>query len=262
MNRKFEHRAEMTVRRKVGRAVHHYGLLREGDRVLVAVSGGKDSLVLLDILRKIPDWAPIRYELVPFTLDQGFPGFDAAEVRRQVARLGLELVVERAPVSEILACKAPRVSTPCSLCSRLRRGAIYQAAQRLDCHRIALGHHADDLIETLLLNLFFTGELKSMPPLLKAEDGRNVVIRPLCFLFEQEVAAYFEQLGLRAVNAGCPDRQILLRRRRWIKDLLQEWEKINPRVRHSLLAALQHVRADFLLDPRLLSGTACRPGPR
>jgi len=252
MSRKFDHRAEMTVRRKVGRAVHQYGMLRDGDRILVAVSGGKDSLVLLDILRKIPGWAPVRFELVAFTLDQGFPGFDADVVRRQVERLGVEPVVERAPIHDILTAKADDVSTWCALCSRLRRGAIYEAAPRLGCNRIALGHHADDLIETLLLNMFFTGELKTMPPVLRAEDGRNVVIRPLCQLFEREVADYFGTLGLTAVDAGCPDKKILLRRRRWVKDRLAEWEQTHPQVRHSLLAALRHVREDFLLDPRFL----------
>ena len=194
MSRKFSSKSEKVVRRKCGQAIQRFDLLANGDRVLVAISGGKDSLVLLDLMQRMPTWCPISFEIVPFTIDPGFEGFDVEALRGEVAEAGLELTVEAAPIAKILERKKTGLNSYCSLCSRLRRGALYGAARRLNCNKIALGHHADDLIETLLLNTFFTGELKSMPPRLQADDGRNVIIRPLCLLFESEVNDYFRTL--------------------------------------------------------------------
>jgi tRNA 2-thiocytidine biosynthesis protein TtcA len=227
-------------------------MLGDGDRVLVAVSGGKDSLVLLDALLRLQRRAPVRYELVPFTLDPGFPGFDTAGIRRQVEVLGLELVVEQAPIARILEEKRASAPTFCPLCSRLRRGHLYAAAPRLGCNKIALGHHADDIIENLLLNLFFTGQLAGMPPVLRSDDGRNTVIRPLCHVYEREIAGYFPGLGLTAVASACPEKNIHQLQRQWVKALLAELEGRVPRIRNSALAAMANVRERFLMDPRFL----------
>jgi tRNA 2-thiocytidine biosynthesis protein TtcA len=243
---------ERDLRRRVGEVIGRYSMLGDGDRVLVAISGGKDSLVMLDVLLRLQRRAPVRYELVPFTLDPGFPGFDTDAVRRQVARLGAELVVEPAPIAGILESKRANAPTLCPLCSRLRRGHLYAAAPRHRCNKIALGHHADDLIENLLLNLFFTGQLAGMPPVLRSDDGRNTVIRPLCHVYESEVTRYFAGLGLAAVPSACPEKNLQRLRRHWVKELLADLERHVPRIRNSALAAMANVRERFLMDPRFL----------
>lgn len=252
---------EYDLRRKVGRAIGRYNLLEEGDRVLVAVSGGKDSLVLLDILHRLQRRAPVHYELVPFTLDPGFPGFDIDRIRAFTARLGMELVVESAPIAKVVEAKREELNTVCSLCARLRRGAIYGAAERLGCNKIALGHHADDVVETLLLGIFFTGEVKSMPPLLKAEDGRNIVIRPLCFVYESEIVRYLPNLEMDPVPMPCPETKITEKNRQWVKKLLLELEERIPEVKNSALAAAGNLREEFLLDPRFV-GSPIRHRPK
>lgn len=245
-------RQERNLRRKIGKAIERYNLLEDGDKVLVALSGGKDSLVLLDLLVNLRERAPIGYELLAYTLDQGFEDFDAATIRRQVDAMGVEFVLESSPIAEILEAKKGMLDGYCSLCSRLRRGAIYSAAPRLGCNKIALGHHADDVIETLLLNLFYTGELKSMPPILTSEDGRNRVIRPLCLVYEAEIVDYFRRRGLVAVDARCPEPDTGIKRRLWMKQLLQDLEGEVPWIKNSILAGTGNVREAFLLDPRLL----------
>lgn len=240
------------MRRKVGQAIGRFRLLDEGDRVLVAISGGKDSLALLDVLLQLQRRAPVRYELLPFTLDQGFAGFDLAAVRKVVEGMGVSLTVESAPVADTIARKRKDLNTVCSLCARLRRGHLYQAAPRLGCNKIALGHHADDIIETLLMGMCFNGELNAMPPVLRSDDGRNMVIRPLCYAWEEEIEAYCHWRGLTAVKTPCPEAQIADKRRQWAKRLFRELAADIPFIKESALAAAENVRERFLLDPRFL----------
>jgi tRNA 2-thiocytidine biosynthesis protein TtcA len=246
------------MRRKVGLAIGRFRLLEEGDRVLVAISGGKDSLALLDVLLQLQRRAPVRYELVPFVLDQGFPGFDLDALRREVEPLGVDLTVESAPVAATIARKRDDLNTVCALCSRLRRGHLYQAAPRLGCNKIALGHHADDIIETLLLGIFFNGQLGAMPPVLLSDDGRNTVIRPLCYAWEEEIDAYCRWRGLTPVKTPCPEARIADKRRQWAKQLFRDLAADIPFVKESALAAVEHLRERFLLDPRFL-GSSERP---
>lgn len=243
------------VRRKVGQAIGRFNMIEAGDRVLVAVSGGKDSLALLDILCALQRRAPVRFDLVPFTLDTGYPGFDVDGIREQVARNGFDLAVAEAGIASTIERLRPQTKGVCHLCARLRRGALYGAADRLACNKVALGHHADDVIETFLLNLFFNGEAKSMPPLFRADNGRHVVIRPLCLAFEDEVNRFVADYGIRPVPTPCPEPDILQKERRWVKEHLLSLEGRIPHVKHSILAAMGRVRERSFMDPRHVTGT-------
>ena len=170
--------------RQVGRAIADFRLIEPGDRILVGVSGGKDSFTLLHLLQHLQRSAPIGFSLVACNLDQGHPGFPARELETHLRSTGAEVLMLREDTYSVVKRLVPEGKTSCSVCSRLRRGILYNAAEQLGCSKIALGHHRDDLIETLLLNLFYSGQIKAMPPLLRSDDGRNVVIRPLCLIAE------------------------------------------------------------------------------
>jgi tRNA 2-thiocytidine biosynthesis protein TtcA len=235
------------LRRLVGEAVADYGMIAEDDKVMVCLSGGKDSYALLDILIYLRSHAPIRFDIVAVNLDQKQPGFPAHVLPEYLARLGVPFRIEQQDTYSTVKLLIPEGRTMCSLCSRLRRGVLYRVAGELNATKIALGHHRDDALETFLLNLFYSGQLKAMPPKLRSDDGRHVVIRPLIYCEESDLAAY---AGLRQFPiipcTLCGSQENL--KRNEMKALLREWEKRHPGRVETMLNSLKHVRASHLLD--------------
>lgn len=236
---------------KVARASRAWDLLAPDDRILVAMSGGKDSYVLFDLLRTLQARVPFRYELVAVHLDQHQPGFDTAVVARHLAGLGVEHHVLSEDTYSVVVENTPAGKAYCSLCSRLRRGILYTAAQRLGCTKIALGHHRDDSIETLLLNLLYAGQIKAMPPRLVSDDGRNVVIRPLIECAEADIAELARRKAFPVQPCTVCSRQPDLKRAK-VKGLLDALDAENPTVRANVFAALANVRPSHLLDRTLV----------
>ncbi len=234
----------------VARASADFALLEPNDRVLVAVSGGKDSHALLYLLREIQRRAPFPFSLFALNVDQGHPGFPKAVLPEYFAREGYEYRIIEEDTYSVVKEKVPAGKTTCSLCSRLRRGILYTAAQELGATKIALGHHRDDVIETLLLNLFFSGQMKAMPPRLRSDDGRNVVIRPLVYAAERDLAEFAEQKAFPIIPCDLCGSQEQLQRKQ-VKALLAELEQKNPYLRANIFAALGNVRPTHLFDTDL-----------
>lgn len=242
-----QYKLENELARELGRCIADFKLIEEGDRVMVCMSGGKDSYTLLHLLERARKKAPIRFSLVAVHLDQGHPGYDGSPLVRWLEDQGVEYRILREDTYSIVTEHIPEGKTYCSLCSRLRRGVLYNAAQELGCTKIALGHHRDDAIETLLLNLMFTGSLKSMPPKLVSDDGRNVVIRPLLYVAEPKIAEFARLVGFPILPCDlCGSQENLMRKQ--VKNLLATLEQTAPQVKESMLAALGNVRASHLLD--------------
>lgn len=242
--------ATKRLKKALGQAVVGYRMLAEGDRVMVALSGGKDSYALLVLLDELVKRAPIRFELIPVHLDQKQPGYDGAPLRAWLERRGGEFHILEEDTYSVVTDKIPAEKTYCGLCSRLRRGILYNAAERLGCTKIALGHHRDDAIETLLLNQFFSGQLKTMPPILRSDDGRNTVIRPLYHCAEADLITYAAGQAFPIVPCNlCGSQENLWRQQ--VKDLLADLEGRIPDVRRSLLGALGNVRPTHLADTSL-----------
>jgi len=248
---RFGSKLERAIVRKVGEAVGDFNMIAEGDRIMVCVSGGKDSYVLLDALRVLARRSPVRFELVAVNVDQGWPDYETRAIEEHLRTEGVEHRMLGASYAAIVEEKLQPGQTPCSLCSRFRRAFLYDAAVKLGATKIALGHHMDDLIETLMLNLMFSGRLASMPPILASEDGRNTVIRPLAYVSEAETRAYSAERGYLTVRCGCLSCGLPDQKRQVIKRLLGDLETQNPGVKRQMLAALGNVKPAHLLDTGL-----------
>ncbi len=241
---------ESRLIKKVSQASHDYRLIEPNDKILVAVSGGKDSHVLLHILERIRQRAPFPFSLIALNIDQGQPGFPKEVLPEFLARNGYEFLIVNEDTYSVVREKTPVGKTSCSLCSRLRRGILYTQAAKLGATKIALGHHRDDLIETLLLNLFFAGQIKAMPARLRSDDGRNVVIRPLVYCAEIDIKSFAAAKGFPIVPCSLCSNQPNLQRQR-VKELIEQLSGENPYISNSLAAALKNVRPSHLLDGAL-----------
>src|SRR6266498_1571973 len=240
-------RLEKRIIRAAAQAIRDFALVEDGDRILVAVSGGKDSWTLLHVLMRLRERAPIAFDLVAVNLDQGQPGYPAEVVERHLQSLGIPYRMIARDTYSVVRRLVPEGKTTCAVCSRLRRGVLYGAAIEMRCTKIALGHHRDDLIETLLLSALYSGALKSMPPKLLARDGKNVVVRPLCYAAEEDISAFAAAMRFPIVPCDLCGSQPNLRRRR-VKALLAELSAEHPAVKGNLLHALAHVVPSHLLD--------------
>jgi tRNA 2-thiocytidine biosynthesis protein TtcA len=230
---------EKTIRKHAGRAISDYSMIKDGDKVIVAVSGGKDSIVLLKILNQLQKAAPVDFELWPVHVSTGFEkGFDAVASWSE-SELGLTIDIIDSGISGILAGSSDPEKSPCALCSRLRRGVLYTHATRTGATSIALGHHLDDIVETFLLRCFFTGQIGAMSPLRVSDDGKNRIIRPLACCPEEVIASYFSFLEVTPVRNEC----ILGSdgKRRLIKDYIKKMEKDIPNLRYSIFASLSNI---------------------
>jgi tRNA 2-thiocytidine biosynthesis protein TtcA len=230
----------------MGRCIADYELIEPGDRVMVAISGGKDSYTLLHLLERARQRAPVRFEIIAVHLDQGQPGYDGTALEAWLREQGHAHQIVRKDTYQVVTKVIPEGQTYCSMCSRLRRGILYNVAQSLGCTKIALGHHRDDAIETLMLNMMFNGSLSAMPAKLLSGDGRNTVIRPLLYSSERDIAAYSEQLDFPIIPCNlCGSQDNLWRQQ--IKQMLDDIEQRAPKVRQSMLAALKNVHTSHLL---------------
>ena len=241
------HKLEKRLCRQVGEAIVDYNMIEEGDKVMVCMSGGKDSYAMLDILLKMQARAPISFELIAVNLDQKQPGFPADVLPRYLTQLGVKFRIETQDTYSIVKEKVPEGKTMCSLCSRLRRGILYRVAGELGCNKIALGHHRDDILQTFFLNMFFGGKLKSMPPKLVSDGGDHMVIRPLAYVAEKDLvrwAAYRQFPIIPCTLCGSQDGL----QRQVVGEMLREWEKKFPGRIENMFAALQNVVPSHLLD--------------
>jgi tRNA 2-thiocytidine biosynthesis protein TtcA len=250
-------RLEQRLLSEVARASREHRLLEPDDKVMVAMSGGKDSHVLLHLLREIRKRAPFSFSIVAVNVDQGHPGFPERVLPDYFEREGFEYRIVKEDTYSVVKEKVPEGKTYCSLCSRLRRGILYTVASEMGATKIALGHHKDDLIETLLLNLFYAGQVKAMPARLHSDDGRHVVIRPLAYSSESDIAELAAEKQFPIIPCDLCGSQETLRRKA-VKDLIADLDRENPKVRGNLFAALSNVRPTHLLD-RELSSALTRP---
>lgn len=242
---------ETRLAKKTTKAIVDYDLIEDGDRVMVGLSGGKDSWALLQILDVLRQRAPIRFSLVAVNVDSGYEGYQHQQIADACARRGWEFHHETTSIGAVIDDKLAADATPCSLCARLRRGVLYRWATKVGATKIALGHHLDDFVETLLLNLFFAGALKAMPARLVSDNKAHVVIRPLVYVTEAEARAYARENELPVIGCCCPACGDLSLQRQRVKRLIMELEREHPNVKASMLKALGNVMPRHLLDRRL-----------
>lgn len=238
------------LEQQVGRAIGDFNMIEEGDTIMVCMSGGKDSYTLLEILRTLQKRAPINFRLIAMNLDQKQPGFPEHILPDYFKSIGIEYRIETQDTYSIVKEKIPEGKTTCSLCSRLRRGIIYRVAGELGANKIALGHHRDDMIETLFLNIFFGGKLKAMPPKLVTDKGDHVVIRPLAYCAEKDIASFARTMKFPIIPCNLCGAQENLQRQN-IKEMLTAWERQYPGRSQSIFTAMQNVKPSHLMDSKL-----------
>jgi tRNA 2-thiocytidine biosynthesis protein TtcA len=232
---------ETRIAKKVTKAITDHNLIEDGDRIMIGLSGGKDSWALIQILDVLQKRAPIDFSLVAVNIDSGYEGYEHHKLTEACAARGWELHVEHTQIGETIEDILDSTDTPCSLCARLRRGALYRLATKVGATKIALGHHADDFIETLLLNIFFQGSIKAMPARLVSDNGEHVVIRPLAYVLESEARAYAKESELPIIGCCCPACGDLSLQRQRMKRLVAQLEVEHPNVRNSIMKALGNV---------------------
>ena len=247
-----ENKTKTRLLRRMGQAIADFGMIENGDRVMVCISGGKDSHTLLDLLLDVRKRAPVRFDLLAVSLDQKQPNFPAEVLPSYLHEKEVPFRIVEQDTYSIVKRLVPEGKTFCSVCSRLRRGILYNIAVEEGCNKIALGHHADDIITTLLLNLFYVGSLKTMPPKLRSTDGRNTIIRPLAYCWERDIAEYAAHKQFPIIPCDLCGSQSNLKRVR-INRLVGELEKEIPHIRSSMLNALGNVAPSHLLDHKLFN---------
>jgi tRNA 2-thiocytidine biosynthesis protein TtcA len=246
------------LHRLTGQAIIDFNMIEEGDRVMVCMSGGKDSYAMLDIVLSLRERAPIDFEVIAVNLDQGHPGFPKETLPDYLRSRGVAFHIEKQDTYSIVKRVIPEGKTMCSLCSRLRRGVLYRVASELKATKIALGHHRDDILQTLFLNLFFGGKLKSMPPKLVSDDGRHVVIRPLAYCEERDLARWSDIQNFPIIPCDLCGSQENLQRQQ-VKQMLNDWERRFPGRIESMFQALGNVVPSHLLDPKLYPFKGLQP---
>ena len=242
---------EARLAKKATKAITDFDMLEDGDRVMVGLSGGKDSWALIQILDVLRQRAPISFSIVAVNVDSGYEGYQHKAVADACRQHGWEFHSEHTSIGAVIDDKLDSDATPCSLCARLRRGVLYRMAKQVGASKIALGHHLDDFVETLLLNLFFAGALKAMPARLVSDDGAHVVIRPLVYVTEAEARAFAKESELPIIGCCCPACGDLALQRQRVKRLIMELEREHPNVKASMIKALGNVMPRHLLDRRL-----------
>lgn len=242
------------LRREAGRAIEDYNMIQEGDKIMVCLSGGKDSYTMLDLLMSLQRSAPINFELVAVNLDQKQPGFPEHVLPEYLAEIGVPFHILERDTYSIVQEKTPEGKATCALCSRLRRGNLYGFAQEIGATKIALGHHRDDIVETLFLNMFHGGKLKAMPPKLRSDDGQNIVIRPLAYCREKDIAEFSRYREHPIIPCNLCGSQDNLQRQ-VIKQMLNQWDMDHPGRLENLFTAIQNVAPSQLADTRLFSFT-------
>jgi tRNA 2-thiocytidine biosynthesis protein TtcA len=248
------------LRRLVGQAIADFGMIEAGDKVMVCLSGGKDSYAMLDVLMRLREKSPVPFELVAVNLDQRHPGFPEHLLPDYLTSLGVPFRIEVQDTYSVVKRVIPEGKTMCGLCSRLRRGVLYRVAGELGANKIALGHHRDDILETFFLNLFHGGQLKAMPPKLVSDDGRHIVIRPLAYVEEQDLEAYAQLRQFPIIPCDLCGSQELLQRKQ-AKAMLREWEKNHPGRIESIFNALGNLAPSHLLDRQLFDFQRLAPVP-
>ncbi len=241
------HKLEKRLCRQVGQAIVDFNMIEEGDKVMVCMSGGKDSFGMLDILLKMQARAPIHFDLIAVNLDQKQPGFPEHVLPQYLTQLGVPFHIENQDTYAIVKDKIPEGKTMCSLCSRLRRGILYRVAEELGATKIALGHHRDDMLQTFFLNMFFGGKLKGMPPKLVSDNGKHIVIRPLAYVAEKDLIRWATHRQFPIIPCTLCGSQENLQRKH-VAAMLQEWERKHPGRIENMFSALQHVVPSHLMD--------------
>lgn len=249
------------LRRQVGEAIADFNMIEDGDRVMVCLSGGKDSYTLLDILMNLKISAPINFELIAVNLDQKQPGFPEHILPQYLASLGVEYKIVEENTYGIVKDKIPEGKTTCSLCSRLRRGILYRTATEIGATKIALGHHRDDILETLFLNMFYGGKMKAMPPKLMNDTGEHIVIRPLAYCKEKDIAKYAEIKAFPIIPCNLCGSQPNLQRK-VIKDMLNDWDKKFPGRIETMFTATQNITLSHLCDTTLFDFKGIKKGDK
>ncbi len=245
-----QNKLQKRLRREAGQAIADFSMIKAGDKVMCCLSGGKDSYAMLDILLNLQKSAPVSFELIAVNLDQKQPGFPEEVLPGYLASMGVEYHIIERDTYSIVKDKVPEGKTTCGLCSRLRRGILYNFAEEHGVTKIALGHHRDDLLETLFLNLFYGGKLKTMPPVLHSDDGRNTVIRPLAYSREKDIARYAELRQFPIIPCNlCGSQENL--QRQVIKEMFQQWDEQHPGRLESMFGALRNVEPSHLADTNL-----------